>query len=176
MTPYVKKMLDEQVAILESRLTAQQRAICEQYSLREQQASATDVDRRWWRNQQAEAAQAKPTHYHDFLRIDSVCSCGLTAKEWLEDAPVSNGTVRSFKPEPAKPEPPRPVCACGQTVWNGAQGYDGTAMCSDCSGVYAASCFGLPREELDARIAAVRTEPAEADVGPWSADDAEYVL
>jgi hypothetical protein len=79
------------------------------------------------------------------------------------------GSSPARESEQRQPAESRPVCACGQTVWNGAQGYDGSAMCSDCSGDYAQGCFGVATEPLDVRIAAAKVETPAGDVGPWEA-------
>jgi hypothetical protein len=69
-------------------------------------------------------------------------------------------------------EPPRPVCACGQTIWGYGPG--SPKWCGDC---YRSRYTGKHElGNIDARIAAARIEVPYGDVGPWDARDAEYEL
>jgi hypothetical protein len=68
--------------------------------------------------------------------------------------------------------PARPVCTCGQTVWNDARHY-GEPVCADCrmQALHNSEIEHAPQQPIDARIsAAQRSEPARdaADWDCWS--------
>ncbi len=65
------------------------------------------------------------------------------------------------------PEPPRPVCACGQTVWRNSLDFDGSPICGDCANDMARACLGEgTTAPLDQRIR--EAQPDEPHHCAWS--------
>jgi hypothetical protein len=89
---------------------------------------------------------------------------------------TQSGSAGSSTPDVGEPQPvepaPRPVCACGQTVWDISLDYDGKPICQDCIADAAYAAYeGKSRGDIDARIlAAQRSEPVRdaADWDVWS--------
>lgn len=68
----------------------------------------------------------------------------------------------------AQPASPRPVCACGQTVWSEhLLDFDGSPICADCVGDRAAEAVDLPQAPLVDRIRAAQVDPDPTS--DWSA-------
>jgi hypothetical protein len=119
---------------------------------------------RWWNQIASDVAQQMYS-----MQVGALYGAQY-AQKTLGGSAGSDGArdVRTVVPE--QPAEPRPVCACGQTIWK-EQVIART--CGDCMAEWHAT----ERLPLDTRIAAAKVEPVTTrGAWDWDARDAEYEL
>lgn len=161
----------------------------------EKLTAAPDVDRRWWRNQQAEAAsnmgafQANMRAEIDAMhRQADLAEQQLASGQWGNHDAMANAQAKllemlqsgqfqaggSTADSSGQVEPPRPVCAlCPQELVDPDRFYwDSKRLCGDCAATVDTVLHG---QSIDTRIAAARTEAADptSDWTAWAHPSAE---